>query len=134
MAMAVASIGTHDWVTYSVTTPKGDRFEKHIGLHRSCSSLASPPCSPYPPESLCLGGARYFCNMWRTAGFMASFGAILCLASLVTFAVVMRGGKYKRETGWPVVAGMLTLASAVEFAVVSIVVRRAAAAPCRPLR
>lgn len=53
---------------------------------------------------------------------MASFAVIVCLACLVSFSVVMGGGKYKRETGWPLVAGMLALASVVEFVIISIVV------------
>ena len=121
--MIIASIVTPNWVTYSVTTPKGERFEKHIGLHRSCSSLDSPPCRDFPPAELCQDGERYFCSMWRTIGFMASLATILCLACLVTFGVIMRGGKYKRETGWPVVSGILALVAIVEFVIISIVVR-----------
>lgn len=60
--------------------------------------------------------------MWKTVGFMASFATILCLASLVSFIVILSGGKYKRETGWPFVGVMLTLVAAVEFAIISIVV------------
>ncbi|RGP62269.1 pre-mrna splicing factor [Fusarium longipes] len=33
----------------------------------------------------------------------------------------MSGGKYKRETGWPFAAAMLTLVSVVELAAISIV-------------
>lgn len=54
---------------------------------------------------------------------MASFTIILCLASLVAFALVMGGGKYRRETGWPFVSALLTLVSVVEFIIISIVVR-----------
>jgi hypothetical protein len=61
--------------------------------------------------------------MWRTVGFMASFAIILCLASLISFAIVMAGGKYRRETGWPFVSALLTLVSVVEFIIISIVVR-----------
>jgi hypothetical protein len=60
--------------------------------------------------------------MWKTVGFMASLAAIMCLASLVSFLVVMKGGKYKRETGWPLVSGMLTMVSVVELTIISIVV------------
>lgn len=54
-------------------------------------------------------------------GFLASFSAILCLATLVCFLVVMRGGKYRRETGWPLVSGMLTVVAVVELVVISAV-------------
>lgn len=55
---------------------------------------------------------------------MASFVIVLCLGSLIAFAIVMGGGKYRRETGWPFVAALLTLVSVVEFIIISIVVRR----------
>ncbi|KAF7563029.1 hypothetical protein G7046_g1110 [Stylonectria norvegica] len=120
-AMIIASIWMPQWVSYSVTTGGGETFEKHIGLHRSCSSLDNPPCRDFPYKDMCQGEERYFCSMWRTVGFMASFATILCLACVVSFVVIMSGGKYKRETGWPFVSVMLTLVAAVEFAVISIV-------------
>ncbi|KND86657.1 hypothetical protein TOPH_08705 [Tolypocladium ophioglossoides CBS 100239] len=121
-AMIVASIATPNWVSYSVTTAQGETFEKHIGLHKSCSNLDAPACRDFPYAELCQAGEeRYFCSMWRTVGFMASLAAILCLAGLVGFAVILRGGKYKRETGWPFVGGMLSLVAVVEFVMISIV-------------
>lgn len=124
--MIFASIALPHWVSYSVTTAKGDTLEKHIGLHRSCSTLDDPECRPFPYRELCQEGERYFCSMWKTVGFLASFSVILCLGALVSFVVVMRGGKYKRETGWPFVAAMLSLVSTVEFIIISIVVRTTA--------
>lgn len=121
--MVVASIWIPHWVSYSVTTGSGETFEKHIGLHKSCSSLDDPHCRPFPYKELCQGEERYFCSMWRTVGFMASFSVILCLACVVSFVVIMSGGKYKRETGWPFVGAMLTLVAVVEIVIISIVVR-----------
>ncbi|KAL7942429.1 hypothetical protein V8C42DRAFT_332405 [Trichoderma barbatum] len=120
-AMIVASITEPNWVSYSVTTTAGETLEKHIGLHKSCSSLDDPHCHAFPSKELCQYGERYFCSMWRTVGFLASFAIILCLASLISFALVMVGGKYRRETGWPFVAALLTLVSVVEFIIISIV-------------
>ncbi|CAM1500978.1 Fc.00g101400.m01.CDS01 [Cosmosporella sp. VM-42] len=120
-AMIIASIWVPQWVSYSVTAADGETFEKHIGLHRSCSNLDNPPCRDFPSKELCQDGERYFCSMWRTVGFMASFATILCLAGIVSFLVIMSGGKYKRETGWPFVGVMLTLVAVVEFAIISIV-------------
>jgi hypothetical protein len=120
-ALLIAATWTPYWVTYSVTTGMGDKIEKHIGLHKSCYSLDDPHCREFPYRELCVEGERYFCSMWRTVGFMASFATILSLACLVSFAVIMGGGKYKRETGWPFVGAMLTLVSVVEFAIISIV-------------
>jgi hypothetical protein len=122
--MIVASITEPHWVSYSVTTTKGETLEKHIGLHKSCSSLDDPHCRDFPSKELCQYGERYFCSMWRTVGFMGSFVIVLCLATLVSFALVMSGGKYRRESGWPFVAALLTLVSVVEFIIISIVVRR----------
>ncbi|KAJ4265455.1 hypothetical protein NW762_004743 [Fusarium torreyae] len=103
-----------------VAAATGETVEKHIGLHKSCSTLDDPYCRDFPPKELC-EGERYFCSMWRTVGFLASFTTLLCLGGLVTFIVIMSGGKYKRETGWPFAAAMLTLVSVVEFAAISIV-------------
>ena len=123
--MIVVPIWLPNWVTYSVTAATGETVEKHIGLHKSCSTLDDPYCRDFPPKELC-EGERYFCSMWRTVGFLASFTTLLCLGGLVTFIVIMSGGKYKRETGWPFAAAMLTLVSVVEFAAISIVVSRPA--------
>ncbi|PNP57995.1 hypothetical protein THARTR1_02153 [Trichoderma harzianum] len=120
-AMIIASVSEPNWVSYSVTTTKGETLEKHIGLHKSCSSLDDPHCRDFPSTELCQYGERYFCSMWRTVGFMASFVIVLCLASLIAFALVMGGGKYRRESGWPFVAALLTLVSVVEFTIISIV-------------
>jgi hypothetical protein len=60
--------------------------------------------------------------MWKTVGFLASFAVLLCLGTLVSFGVTLAGGKYKRESGWPLVSGLLALVSVVEFVIISIVV------------
>jgi hypothetical protein len=120
--MTIAAISIPRWISYSVDV--GDEtYEKHIGLHQSCSSLDSPHCRSYPPKELCQDGERYFCSMWRTIGFLASLTALLCLASMLTFGVVMKGGKFKRETGWPFVTLMMVITAVFEFVTISIVVR-----------
>ncbi|KAK2609290.1 hypothetical protein QQS21_002225 [Conoideocrella luteorostrata] len=60
---------------------------------------------------------QWFCSVWKTVGFLATFSTILCLAGLVCFLVVIKGGKYRRETGWPLISGMLTLVALIQFAV-----------------
>ncbi|KAG9252058.1 uncharacterized protein F5Z01DRAFT_247036 [Emericellopsis atlantica] len=120
-SMIIASIILPQWVSYTITTSAGETLTKTIGLHKSCSSLADPPCRPFPYHDLCQSGERYFCSMWRSVGFMATLSAILCLACLVAFTVVMSGGKYKRETGWPFVTVMLSLVAIVQFVVIAIV-------------
>lgn len=54
---------------------------------------------------------------------MLSFATIVELATLVSFIVVMAGGKFKREDGWKLVAGLLLADAAVEFTGMGIVVR-----------
>jgi amino acid transporter len=120
-AMLIASIYMPHWISYAVESNRGETIDKHIGLHKSCSSLDDPHCRDFPYPDMCQHGERYLCSMWRTVGFMASFATILCLACLVSFGVIMGGGKYKRETGWPFVSAMLTLVSVVEFIIISIV-------------
>ncbi|KAK1512125.1 hypothetical protein CTAM01_01055, partial [Colletotrichum tamarilloi] len=120
-AMIIASITLPHWVTYTVTTAEGKEYSKHIGLHRSCSTGFDEPCQVFPTEELCANGERYFCSMWRSVGFLASFSTILHLASIVTFLVIMGGGKYKRETGWTVLGGLLVFVAAIEFTLMGIV-------------
>lgn len=119
--MTLAAISIPRWISYSVSA--GDEtYEKHIGLHQSCSNLDEPHCRSYPYKELCRDGERYFCSMWRTIGFLASLTALLCLAGLVTFGVVMRGGKFKRETGWPFATLMMVLVAVFQLVTISIVV------------
>lgn len=120
-AMTVASITVPHWITYSVTTDDHSTYSKHIGLHRSCSNLYDPPCRTFPTEDQCQGDERYFCSMWRTVGFLASFGVIMHLAGLVTFLVIMGGGKFKREVGWKVLSSLLLGVAAIEFVIIGIV-------------
>ncbi|KAH6690581.1 hypothetical protein F5X68DRAFT_259992 [Plectosphaerella plurivora] len=118
--MTVASISVPHWISYSVTT-EHQTFSRHIGLHRSCSNLYDPPCRTFPTEDQCQGDERYFCSMWRSIGFLASFSVILHLATLVSFLVVMGGGRFKREVGWKVVSVLLLSVAAVEVVIISIV-------------
>ena len=117
----VVSIVSPNWVSYRTRTDSGADLYRRIGLHQSCSDLADPACRPFPDAQLCQGDERSFCDMWRTVGFLANFSAIVHLATLVALVVVMAGGKYQRERGWPVVAGLLAIAGLVELAIVAVV-------------
>lgn len=120
--MIIASIAMPNWIDYSVTTGKGDTIHKTIGLHKSCSTLDENSCSPYPTPALCQADQGYFCSLWRTAGWLASFSVVLGLAGLVSFVVTLSGSRYKRETGWPFVAGLIATFAAVQLLIVSVVV------------
>lgn len=60
--------------------------------------------------------------MWRSSGFLLSFATIVELATLVSFIVVMAGGKFKREDGWKLVGGLLLADAAIEFTGMALVV------------
>ena len=127
--MTFAAIFIPDWVTYAVDSPSGGHYTKTIGLHRSCSST-SGSCIHFPQKEDCHGSDRYFCSMWRSVGFLMSFAAVLELATIVAYVIIIGGGKQKRETGWKVLAFMLMLVGIVQCAGMAIVV----SSPSRYLR
>lgn len=53
---------------------------------------------------------------------MMSFAAVLELVTIVAFAVVILGGKQKREVGWKVLTFLSFLVGAVQCAAMAIVV------------
>ncbi|KAM3520569.1 hypothetical protein NHJ13051_006776 [Beauveria bassiana] len=119
--MVVASIAMPNWIDYAVTTAKGDTIRKTIGLHRTCSTLDGYRCGPFPTRALCQSEQRYFCTLWRSTGWLASFSVVLGLAGFVAFGATLGGGKYKRESGWPFVAGLIAVFAAVQLVVISVV-------------
>ncbi|SPN97448.1 uncharacterized protein DNG_00962 [Cephalotrichum gorgonifer] len=121
--MTITSITLPNWITYSVSTPTNSPLTQHIGLHRSCSNFRDPPCRPYPSEDQCAGEGEEasFCRMWRSAGFLANFAVALHLVMIVVYAVLIGGGKQRREGGWHVLGGLLLGIAVVEFAIIGIV-------------
>ncbi|KAI8625715.1 hypothetical protein F5Y19DRAFT_241930 [Xylariaceae sp. FL1651] len=119
-AMTLTSLLTPHWVSYVVTAQTGSTFSKHLGLHESCSSVDDPTCRHFPSDDDCRDD-KTFCSLWRSSGFLLSFATIVELATLVTFLVVLAGGKYKREGGWKLIGGFLLADAAVEFASMGIV-------------
>ncbi|EEY14392.1 conserved hypothetical protein [Verticillium alfalfae VaMs.102] len=118
--MTIASITVPHWISYSATTVDGHTYSKHIGLHRTCSNLYDPPCREFPTADQCTG-ERSFCSMWRTVGFLASFATILQLATIVSFLVIMVGGRFKREVGWKLLGLMLIVVGLFEFSIMGVV-------------
>lgn len=51
-----------------------------------------------------------------------SFAAVLELATIVAYVIIIGGGKQKRETGWKVLGFMLMLVGIVQCAGMAIVV------------
>lgn len=60
--------------------------------------------------------------MWRSAGFLVSLAALLDLVTLVAFAITILGGRQKRQSGWPVLCGLLFLVAGTQCAAMAIVV------------
>jgi len=58
--------------------------------------------------------------MWRSVGFMMSFTAVMELATLVAYVVMIAGGREKREKGWKVLVFMLVLVGVLQCACMSI--------------
>ncbi|KAL8775111.1 MAG: hypothetical protein Q9209_000590 [Squamulea sp. 1 TL-2023] len=60
--------------------------------------------------------------MWRSVGFLMSFGVVIEGMTLIAFIVVLAGGKQKREQGWIVISGLLVLAGVIQCAGMAIIV------------
>ena len=60
--------------------------------------------------------------MWRSVGFLMSFGVVIEGMTLIAFIVILGGGKQKREQGWKVVSGLLVLSGAIQCAGMAIIV------------
>lgn len=101
----------------------GER-EYSYGLHSRCSAKTGH-CVPFPRTTDCDKDAS-FCNMWRTVGFLMSFGVVVELCTLVSFVVIISGGVQRRVQGWGVVVGVLVFSAVIQGAGMAIVV-------CSPL-
>jgi len=60
--------------------------------------------------------------MWRTVGFLESFGVVIELCTLVSFVVIVAGGVQRRVQGWGVVVGVLLFGAFIQGAGMAIVV------------
>jgi hypothetical protein len=60
--------------------------------------------------------------MWRTVGFLISFGVVIELCTLVSFVVIVSGGVQRRVQGWGVVVGVLLFSAFIQCAGMAIVV------------
>ena len=132
--MTVASIVMPNWISYTTTSKSGDVVYERVGLHQVCT--ASGGCVPFPDEGRCDDGdlGRYFCAMWRTTGFIMSLATVMELVTVVGFAIVMAGGRMKRQSGWRVLCVMLGVVAALQLGAISAVVscpRRAASSRWR---
>lgn len=106
-------------------TQAHDSIHQTYGLHQRCSNTNIPPasdpfisssmkCVPFPRYSDCHAENRYFCSMWRSVGFLMSFAVVLEGMTIAAFAILLVGGKQKREQGWGALTILVTLAAAVQ--------------------
>lgn len=124
-ALTLTSILVPHWVSMDVESQNSDTvYSQHLGLHHYCNTaLPDKPCRTFPDEEKdCDPNDRYFCSMWRTSGFLMSFATIAELATLVCFVVAIGGGQVKREYGWKVLCGLLSVVSVVQFAAMGLIV------------
>lgn len=118
-ALTLTSIIIPRWISWDSETPSGDKIHYTYGLHRRCSSFTNT-CEYFPHQEDCHGD-RYFCSMWRSVGFLISFAIVLEGMTLITYIVILVGGKQKRESGWKILAGLHFLCGAVECAGMAII-------------
>lgn len=122
--MTLTSILVPHWVSMDVESQNSDTvYSQHLGLHHYCNTaLPDKPCRTFPDEEKdCDPNDRYFCSMWRTTGFLMSFATVAELATLVCFVVAIGGGSVKREYGWKVLCGLLSVVSVVQFAAMGLI-------------
>ncbi|KAI3400108.1 hypothetical protein diail_4338 [Diaporthe ilicicola] len=123
-ALTLTSILVPHWVSMDVESQNSDTvYSQHLGLHHYCNTaLPDKPCRTFPDEEKdCDPNDRYFCSMWRTTGFLMSFATVAELATLVCFVVAIGGGQVKREYGWKVLCGLLSVVSVVQFAAMGLI-------------
>lgn len=124
-ALTLASIVVPNWIAYDTTTNTGKNLHYTYGLHRRCSNTNQSPgssvyitspltCTSYPRYSDCQGEDRYFCSMWRSVGFLMSFAVVIEGMTIAAFAILLGGGKQRRESGWGALAILTALAAFVQ--------------------
>ncbi|KAK4050214.1 hypothetical protein OIO90_005196 [Microbotryomycetes sp. JL221] len=50
-----------------------------------------------------------FCDSWVTAGYAQQVALVFGLASVLASLIILLGGRQKRETGWKLISGLLTV-------------------------
>jgi hypothetical protein len=122
-AMTLTAIALPNWISFHSPLNPSDDLTLTYGLHRLCSSLDTPSCRHFPDEAKdCQGTHGYFCGLWRTTGFLMNFAAVLELATIVAYVVILAGGKQKRQNGWKLLGVLLVVTGAVQCAAMAIVV------------
>lgn len=139
-----------NWISYDTTTvshssttgafthtsqDSGKNLRYTYGLHRRCSNTRLPPdmsfhitssleCVEFPRLLDCHGENRYFCSMWRSVGFLMSFAVVIEGMTIAAFAILLAGGKQRREAGWGALAILTALAATVQAIGMALIVSR----------
>lgn len=122
-ACTIASVALPNWVSYTSPT-NHDPIRITYGLHKRCSSITGE-CIAFPQYEDCHGEDKYFCSMWRSTGFAVNFSLMLELACVVAYVTVLAGGRGVRESGWKILAGLLSLVAAGQLVAMALVVSQA---------
>ncbi|KAI4144954.1 MAG: hypothetical protein LQ340_006484 [Diploschistes diacapsis] len=112
MAMTIASVIIPRWISWNLSSTSGAPIHYTYGLHSRCSSVTGE-CDPFPTDDVCRED-RYFCNAWRSVGFLMSFAVVLEGMTLVAFIVMLSSGVQKRTSGWKTVTVLLGLVALVQ--------------------
>lgn len=120
-ACTIAAIALPDWISYSSPTDGSDPIRVTYGLHKRCSSITGK-CSPFPQDEDCHGDDRSFCSIWRSTGFFMNFSIVLELACIIAYITVLVGGRGARESGWKMVAGLLSVVALGQIISMALVV------------
>lgn len=105
---------------HAANSSQNGKREYSYGLHSRCSAVTGS-CVPFPRMSDCTKDPS-FCNMWRTVGFLISFGVVVELCTIVSLIIIMAGGVQRRAAGWQVAVGVLAFSATVQCAGMAIVV------------
>ena len=119
-ACTVASVALPNWVSYTSPT-NHDPIRISYGLHKRCSSIRGK-CEPFPQKDDCRSEDRYFCSMWRSTGFAVNFSLMVELACIVAYITILFGGRVVRESGWKILAGLLSLVALGQIVAMALVV------------
>ncbi|EEQ91468.2 uncharacterized protein BDCG_06588 [Blastomyces dermatitidis ER-3] len=123
-ALTLASIVLPRWISSQRGTSAGVSY----GLHYRCFSTTTPnttttttTCVRFPQFDDCTGDDRQFCSMWRSVGFLMSFAVVLEGMTLITYIIILAGGKQMRESGWRILSMLLLLVALVQCASMGLV-------------
>lgn len=117
-ACTIAAIALPNWVSYTAPTDD-DPIRLSYGLHKRCSSITGE-CTKFPDD--CRGDNMNFCSLWRSTGFFMNFSVVLELACLVAYITILVGGRMTRESGWKILAGLLSIVAVGQCIAMSLVV------------